>query len=49
MAKVESLTNVPKKDVPDVVAGYLEDGATKVVVEKNPATGRWNVTATLPD
>jgi len=44
----ETLTNVPKKDVPKKVEGFLEDGAEKVVVVKNPKTGKWDITATFP-
>jgi hypothetical protein len=47
MARTEELRNVPKADVCRVVMGFIADGATRVLVSRNPNTGRWNIEATF--
>ena len=49
MAHADILTNVPKAKLCEIIEGAIEDGAIQIILVRNPATGKWNVTIVVPE
>lgn len=48
MPTTEEIKNVPKKKVAKIVDGHINDGATRITVNKSPTSGKWDIKATFP-